>query len=288
MKDDARGWKAWRWLLLRRLVQAGILLLFLLGPWAGIWLVKGNLASSLTLEALPLTDPYLLLQTLLSGHWPEAAAFIGAAIVLAFYALVGGRAYCAWVCPVNAVTDGAAWLRRRLGIRQNRAWSRRSRYWILALTLLLALWTGSLVWELINPVTLVYRGLVFGMGLGWLLLLAIFLFDLLISRRGWCGHLCPVGAFYSLLGRISLLRISAPARNRCDDCMDCYNVCPEPQVLRPVLKGEAQGIGPVILSGSCTHCGRCIDVCSKDVFRFACRTSDSLPKQTVQKTEVLP
>jgi len=42
-----RNWLvAHRWLLLRRMSQLGILGLFLLGPWAGIWIVKGNLTSS--------------------------------------------------------------------------------------------------------------------------------------------------------------------------------------------------------------------------------------------------
>ncbi|WP_413891310.1 4Fe-4S binding protein [Candidatus Aalborgicola defluviihabitans] len=27
--------------------------------------------------------------------------------------------------------------------------------------------------------------------------------------RGWCGHLCPVGAFYGVLGRGALM-LSAP------------------------------------------------------------------------------
>ncbi|HRD91107.1 MAG TPA: quinol dehydrogenase ferredoxin subunit NapH, partial [Accumulibacter sp.] len=31
------------------------------------------------------------------------------------------------------------------------------------------------------------------------------------------------------------------------------------------------GIGPVILAANCTNCGRCIDVCSKDVFAFGLR-----------------
>jgi ferredoxin-type protein NapH len=32
------------------------------------------------------------------------------------------------------------------------------------------------------------------------------------------------------------------------------------------LKGAAKGVGPEILSPNCSNCGRCIDVCSKDVF----------------------
>jgi len=286
---ESKGWwAAHKWLVLRRISQLSILGLFLLGPLFGVWLVKGTLASSLTLEVLPLTDPYLLLQVILSGGAPTQAALIGVAIVIVFYLLVGGRVYCAWVCPVNIVTDAAAWLNRRLGIKSTANFSRTTRYWILGATLLLALLTGTLAWELVNPVTIVYRSLIFGMGFAWLLVVAIFLFDAFVSRRGWCGHLCPVGAFYSLLGKASVVRVSAAARAQCNDCMDCFEICPEPQVIRPALKGAPDGIGPVIMSENCTNCGRCIDVCSKDVFHIDTRFNNSTNNQFLQKTEVAP
>jgi phosphoribosylaminoimidazole-succinocarboxamide synthase len=59
------------------------------------------------------------------------------------------------------------------------------------------------LWELINPVSMLHRGLIFGIGTAWMVVLAIFLFDLFVMSRGWCGRLCPVGAFYSLIGRWS-------------------------------------------------------------------------------------
>ena len=68
----------------------GILALFLAGPLWGIWIVKGNLAASMTLDVLPLTDPHVLLQSMLSGVTPETSALIGVAIVLLFYISVGG------------------------------------------------------------------------------------------------------------------------------------------------------------------------------------------------------
>lgn len=281
-------WHAHQWLLLRRVSQMGFLLLFLLGPWLGIWIVKGNLASSLTLEVLPLTDPYVLLQTLLAGHVAETTAFIGAAIVLVFYLLVGGRVYCAWVCPVNLVTDAAEVVRRKLDIKAATTLTRNARYWLLAATLVLAAATGTIAWELVNPVSMVQRALIFGTGFIWLVILGIFLFDAFVSRRGWCGHLCPVGAFYSVLGHTSLLRVSAAARARCDDCMECFAVCPEPQVITPALKGAEKNIGPLIKSANCTNCGRCIDVCSKEVFRFDHRFDNTESIKTLHQREVLP
>ncbi|MCV5498044.1 4Fe-4S binding protein, partial [Escherichia coli] len=76
-------------------------------------------------------------------------------------------------------------------------------------------------------VSLAMRGLLFGMGAGWALLAALFLFDLFVVERGWCGHLCPVGAFYALVNRVGFIKISAKGRERCNNCMDCYAVCPE-------------------------------------------------------------
>lgn len=273
----AKGWLAThQWLLLRRVMQLVVLLLFLVGPWFGFWIVKGNLNYSYTLGVLPLTDPYLLLQSLLAGNPPERNALIGVAIVVLGYLVVGGRNFCSWVCPVNPVTDLAGWLRARLGIKGGAHVSRAARYWILATTFVVAAATGAIAWEMVNPVSMLHRGLVFGFGFAWAVIVAVFLFDLFVMRQGWCGHLCPVGAFYSLIGRYSLVRIRLPARAACNDCMDCFAVCPEQQVIRPALKA-IDGAPPVILDPNCTNCGRCIEVCSKDVFGFGWRSSTAMP-----------
>jgi len=274
---EEKGWLgAHKWLLLRRTSQIGILLLFLAGPWLGLWIVKGNLSYSYTLGVLPLTDPYVLLQALAARQLPEKLAVIGVAIVVAAYLLVGGRTYCSWVCPVNPVTDLAAWLRGRLGIKGSAHVSRSARYWILAMTLVVAALTGAIAWEMLNPVSLLHRGLIFGLGLAWTVIAGIFLFDLFVMRQGWCGHFCPVGAFYSLIGKFSLTRIRLPNRAACNDCMDCFAVCPEQQVIRPALKA-INGAAPIILESNCTNCGRCVDVCSKEVFRFGLRFGHSGP-----------
>jgi ferredoxin-type protein NapH len=265
-----RGWVSVRWLLLRRMSQLLILALFLLGPLAGLWIVKGNLSSSLTLETLPLTDPLLILQSLATGHRPAEAMWIGAGLVLLFYLLVGGRVFCGWVCPVNMVTDAAHWLRRRWRLPPGKSPRPSLRYWLLGGVLAVSAMTGTIAWEFVNPVSMLHRGLLFGVGLAWTVVLAVFLFDLLVAERGWCGHVCPMGALYGLIGHSAILRVSAANRGACNDCADCYAVCPEPQIIKPALKGGADRT-PLILSGACSNCGRCMDVCSKKVFRFTHR-----------------
>jgi ferredoxin-type protein NapH len=280
-KALAQGWlSAHKWLLARRLAQAGFLALFLTGPLFGLWITKGTLAASLTLTVLPLTDPMMVLQSFLARHVMEAGALVGAAIVLVAYGLLGGRVYCAWVCPVNVVTDFAAWLRARLGLKDSLGLDRRLRFLVLGGALVASAATGTIAWEFINPVTILHRGLIygslFGVGAALFITLAVFLFDLGVAARGWCTHLCPVGAFYGLLGSWSLVRVAARGRDACDNCMECFAVCPERQVIAPALRGKDKGVGPVILSRDCTNCGRCIDVCAKDVFEFGTRFGNGM------------
>jgi ferredoxin-type protein NapH len=269
-------WTASKWMVLRRAAQIFFLALFLTGPLFGLWIAKGTLAASMTLGVLPLTDPYVLLQTLAARHWPEMLGLIGAAIVLVAYLVFGGRSYCAWVCPVNPATDLAAWLRRRLNITHTAKLRPEFRNYLAVAVVIVSGLAGVVAWELVNPITALHRALVFGAWFGFAGVVAIFVFDLLVAKNGWCGHICPVGAFYGAIGRASLLRVSAPGRERCDDCMECFAVCPEPHVITPALRGDKTGASPVILGGDCSLCGACVDVCPERVFAFTTRFDQRL------------
>lgn len=282
-----KGWfRAHKWLIIRRFSQLSILALFLIGPWFGVWILKGSLNSSVLLDTVPFSDPYILLQSVFSGIVPENSAILGAFIIIAFYLVVGGRVYCSWVCPVNIVTDVSMWLRNQLNIKSSVTLSRHTRYWILAMTFVMSSIMGVLVWEFVNPVTIINRALVFGVGFAWVVVLMVFLLDTFVSRRAWCGHLCPMGAFYSLLGKVSLIRVNAVAVEKCDDCMECYAVCPEQKVITPVLRKKDRSTS-LISNVNCTRCGRCIDICSTEVFRFDFLTHDIAGKRLVDNQSII-
>ncbi|PVX39759.1 ferredoxin-type protein NapH [Pasteurella langaaensis DSM 22999] len=263
-------WRAYRFLILRRLSQLGIILMFLSGPFWNVWILKGNYSGSLLLDSIPMSDPLMTAESLATGYLPKWTTILGALIVVAFYAIVATKAFCAWVCPMNMVTDSAAWLRRKLGIRQSAKIPRNLRYVILAMILVGSAISGTLLWEWINPVAALGRAFVFGFGATAWLVAVIFLFDLFVVEHGWCGHLCPIGATYALIGAKSIVKVNVVDRKRCDRCMDCYNVCPEPQVLRLPLHGSSDD-SQIVLSKDCITCGRCIDVCPEQVFAFGSR-----------------
>ena len=261
-----------RWLLVRRTVQLLVLAAFLLGPWAGLWVARGTLAASEWFGAIVLSDPFIAVQALLAHHTLATPALLGACLVAAAWALLGGRSFCGWVCPIGPVTDLAAWLRNRLHLPALLARyrpDRRLRYGLLGVVLIVSAALGTVAWETVNPITFLHRALVFGLVGGYGVTLAVFLFDLLILPRGWCGHVCPVGAFYGVLGRAAVVHVSATHRDACTRCGDCFRACPEPHVIAPALYGTGTDPGPLITNADCIRCARCLDVCDEEVFTWA-------------------
>jgi ferredoxin-type protein NapH len=274
-----RFW-TWRYLILRRLVQFGVLLLFfgtLHWGWSlfGLPLLSGNLSASRVLGQVTLADPFATLQILLTGHMLERDVLLGALLVLGVFLVLGGRVWCSWVCPVNLVTDVAGLLHRKTWHRNLFGLPRHLRYTVLALALLLSILIGLPAFEWVSPIGAMHREIIFGLGLGWTAVMGLFLFDWLVVKHGWCGHLCPLGAFYSVVGRhTAQIRVKFD-QGSCNGCGQCQAICPEPQVLN--LKRLARD--GQVLSGECTNCARCIPICPENSLSFGWRLSPSGPKQ---------
>ena len=259
-----------KYLILRRITQFTILLLYF-GANAYEWkILVGNLSFSKLFNTIPLTDPYAFLQMLFAGAVISSNLIIGVIIITLFYGIIGGRAYCSWVCPVNLVTDLAAWVRRKTHHEKdnliNAIKIKKFRYAFMIILLIFSFIIGAAAFEFISPIGIFTRGVAFGIGFGWAWLLAIFILDAFVLKNGWCGHICPVGAMYSLIGSKSLIKVFH-IKDNCTNCGNCLEICPENQVLAPVINKKNSFINGI----ECTNCGRCIEVCESNALKFSLR-----------------
>ena len=260
-----------KYLILRRITQLGILFLYFSGNYLGWKILVGNLSFSKLFNKIPLADPYAVLQMIFAGAAISTDLIIGVLIILFFYGIIGGRAYCSWVCPVNLVTDLAAWVRRKTNHEKDNLINlikfRKFRYAFLVVMLLASTFVGAAAYEFINPIGIFTRAVAFSIGFGWVWLLVIFIFDAFVLKNGWCGHVCPVGAMYSFIGQKSLIRVKYD-KEKCTNCGECINICPENQVLIPLINKKSGFVEGM----ECTNCGRCIEVCNDNALKFSLRS----------------
>lgn len=262
-----------RWSIARRIVQIAALTLFI-GTVRFGWtlfgkpILAGDFTASHIFDVVPLSDPFTALQKLFAWQPLPVSMIVGSLIVLTVYWLFGGRSFCAWMCPMNLVTDLANFLRPKLHLRTDLIRiDPRVRYVIAIGCLFASLGTGTAAFEWISPQAFLWREAIWGIGLGFFAaVLGVFALDMLLIKRGWCGHLCPLGAFWSAVGKAGVIKPLFDA-DRCTRCGKCIPICPEPQVLNLNKAGE-RGF---VAGGECTNCGRCVEVCADHALAFGPR-----------------
>ena len=256
-------WRNRRWAVL-----LGVNLLFTLSFWIDIQVLEGSLTAS-RLLGFHLADVYSsLLVVLAEKHVPVNLA-IGAATIALFWGVVGGRAFCSWVCPYHLVAEWAEMLHlrlARLGWVSDHAIHRGVRVALWLLFAALAAITGHTLFLTLNPIGIVSRAMIYGpsLALGWVA--AILLFEVVYARRAWCRYVCPIGLSYGVLGAKAPLKVTFDLES-CAHEGECRKVCEVSHVLELTIKGRAEepklDVGP-----DCTRCGLCVDVCPTGALRY--------------------
>jgi ferredoxin-type protein NapH len=159
--------------------------------------------------------------------------------LLGVLALVGGlvgRAACGWLCPFGWIQELVHQLPGPKWRASNRfTWSR---YVILGGLVIVIPWITGQPWfcklcpagmleagvplvlwsaeirALVGPLYLV-KGLILAAMAGWMV----------ATQRPFCRWICPLGALWSPLNRISLLQLEV-ACSSCSGCNRCREVCP--------------------------------------------------------------
>ncbi len=222
----------------------------------------GGTFWSVTVAGVTVLDPLAFLQ-ILALHQPFSTTLLVAGVIPLAIAVVVGRMFCSWVCPVNTLLGFGHFLLQKTPLKNRNLQlisSNKWRYVLLVLGVIAPL-AGYTVFPYILPYAVLGRslyylttGIVFVPGL--IFLLVLLGLDLFVQKGLWCNYLCPTGGVLSLLGRKRLLRLKRNETICNEHCSMCKRVCH--WQANPKLNDTV----------NCTNCNTCIERCPTGALGF--------------------
>ncbi len=211
---------------------------------------------------------------------PGTLPHLGTMVVgyLGFIGTLVGRLPCGWICPFGFIQD---LLHKVPAPRKFGIWPplRFVKYGVLIVLVLILPVTlvdahglgqpwfckllcpaGTLEGAL--PLLMLKPGLWTTLGFYFwnkITILAIFLILMIFISRPWCRILCPLGAFYSLFSRMTLVRLEFIEGN-CVECGSCSKKCPTG--VQPFKEFDSR---------ECIMCLKCLDACQFRALQFSLR-----------------
>ena len=276
-----------------RFLIVAVLLIALFAGWQ-----TGTLCS-VGYDAIAYICPLGALETIF-GSWAFVPRVLICLAVVVIVALVFGKAFCSWVCPVAPLSDLLRGRKARekdecertqAAHRVLERWSDTNaaqaekhkpirsrvdgRHVVLAGSLASAAVCGFPVFSLVCPIGLtfasaiaLYRLIGFNEpAIEVLVFPALLVLELTVFRK-WCHRFCPVGALLSLLSRGNRtfkphVNASMCARHAGSSCAACAQAYPE-------HIDPCADLGDRSLA-ECTRCGACVNTCPAKALSFVNR-----------------
>ena len=276
-----------------RFLIVAVLLIALFAGWQ-----TGTLCS-VGYDAIAYICPLGALEAIF-GSWAFVPRVLICLAVVVIVALVFGKAFCSWVCPVAPLSDLLRGRKARekdecertqAAHRVLERWSDTNaaqaekhkpfrsrvdgRHVVLAGSLASAAVCGFPVFCLVCPIGLtfasaiaLYRLIGFNEpAIEVLVFPALLVLELTVLRK-WCHRFCPVGALLSLLSRGNRtfkphVNASMCARHAGSSCAACAQACPE-------HIDPCADLGDRSLA-ECTRCGACVNTCPAKALSFVNR-----------------
>ena len=204
--------------------------------------------------------------------FPSNLSELGLILVpFAATALIFGRGICGWICPFGGLAEAFVTGKRerwkmskflnkvttKSGFSYSglKEWVKDTKYGILVGIVLLSFLVTFPLLCIYCPVLWLSAIPIFWLIMGLIVIFAILL-PFMTKRRWWC-LLCPVGAVFSLLNKITPFRIKID-KDRCSKCLDCVYEC---RVYALTPEAVEAFKSP---DSNCIRCGRCIEACPEE------------------------
>ncbi|MDY0236272.1 MAG: 4Fe-4S binding protein [Gudongella sp.] len=178
---------------------------------------------------------------------------IALSLALVLNALIFGRLFCGYICPIGSSQDFSNHLGRKLGFKEIKISETKSfkfeyiKYIVLIVALVLSiLGAGSILAKLSPWIGFlnIFMGLTLSYGL---IVFCVILIISLFIRRPFCRGFCPLGAFFSLISALGFTKIKND--KDCKGCSVCLAECPV-----EITKAVEGQIPP-----ECVNCLECVE-----------------------------
>lgn len=194
----------------------------------------------------------LRLPEILTGNFLEWGILFALPIV---FTLLFGRIYCGFVCPYGAYQEFLSFLNKKKFLIPEKIdkGTRYLKYLFLIIVVSGAFFLGDVVGREFDPFKYLFRSE--GTTITISLLVALTIASIFIYRP-WCKYICPLGAIYALLSKVSSFRIKSK-EDLCVDCRLCDKEC------KPLAISSGE-----VNSFECLRCGDCLKTCRKAAIEY--------------------
>jgi uncharacterized protein with FMN-binding domain len=174
-----------------------------------------------------------------------------------------GRWFCGWICAFGAYNDLIYFISQKVFKRKYKVGEKvdsilKYAKYVILLFIIIVSWTfGSNILESASPwdafgqitdVSTVFSSLLVG-----LIILMLITIGAAFIERFFCRYLCPLGAIFSIISKIGIVKINKP-KAECGKCRACTMNCSMGLQLYKV--DGAKG-------GDCINCLNCTEVCPR-------------------------
>ncbi|MFN3621416.1 MAG: 4Fe-4S binding protein [Nitrososphaerales archaeon] len=206
-----------------------------------------GVVCSFAIGSVEVVEPLGALQVLVASGasipQPAVIVFITATVVFIFVTVIVGKAWCAWACPIGALTEFAEYIitKRRfkplverrskssVKVGGDRIWSKEVKYFALGAVVLSSAVTRVPAWCSFCPIGAICRGSVAGTFVAGaeMAVVGVVLAANAYEKRFFCRYICPVAGLLTLVSRVNPFIKPKVKREGFGSCGACAVICPE-------------------------------------------------------------